>query len=244
MQRIRQLLAVAWVYTVRGWQRFWPWYKGAGRNLQIGIGCGALIAVCVVCGGLSAASQAGKGSTSTNAALADQIQPTATTSKPAATNTPSGPRPISGALLGAKVSDFTAKFGSPIDTANELRSYQTTIQGQAAFIRTMLVAPGDSSRVRFIDVNSGQNGAYWTDATAEAIAKTLAPADAIFVKDLEVADFGTEHVYKSADLAATFPTSSFTDQTTDAAVDPGTFYISCGNQNESQGGCSLQLGDD
>ena len=59
---------------------------------------------------------------------------------------------------------------------------------------------------------------------------------------MQVPDFGLEHVYTSTLLAASFPASAFTDASTGNTVPAGTFYYSCGNQTEPNGGCSLQLG--
>lgn len=225
------------------WQQWWPRYRAASRRVQVIIAVVVLVLVCGVCGGLGSALGGGNSASPTPTAVA-HVPPTATTApRPTATHTPSGPRPIAGALLGGKAQDFTAKFGDPVKTANQVRDYQATIAGQDTFVRAMLVAPGDGSRVHFVDVSPNDSTTQWNDATGEAVARTFLPPDAKYVKDVNVPDFGLEHVYQSADLAATFPASSFTDANTGNAVPPGTFYISCGNQDELQGGCSLNLGE-
>jgi hypothetical protein len=35
--------------VVPRWQRFWPWYRTASRRTQVGIGCGSLLALAIVC---------------------------------------------------------------------------------------------------------------------------------------------------------------------------------------------------
>jgi len=69
------------------------------------------------------------------------------------------------------------------------------------------------------------------------------PADAVYVKDMTVADFGTEHVYTSQLLAQSFPANDFTDLQSGNQVTPGTFYLACGDQTDGNGKCSLQLGE-
>jgi hypothetical protein len=39
-----------------------------------------------------------------------------------------------------------------------------------------------------------------------------------------------------------FPASVFINNGTNARVTPGTFYYSCGNQGEPEGGCAMNLG--
>lgn len=221
MQQVRELSS-----------RMWTRYKGMSRRAQIIL---AAVVVLVVCGGLGSALGSGK---------SPKVSPTATVGhvKLTSTATPSGPQPVTGARLGGSNSAFAAKFGSPTQTGNEVRDYTATINGQSVFIRAMLLQPGDTSRVRFIDVKPADSGATWDLPTAEAIAKTFLPQDATYLKDLQVQDFGTENLYMSKDLATTFPSADFSDASTNALVTPGTFYISCGNTNESNGGCSLQLG--
>lgn len=56
------------------------WFKAASRPLQIGIGCGALLTVCVVCGGIAAAigSASGGGSSSAQTSATATPAPKAT----------------------------------------------------------------------------------------------------------------------------------------------------------------------
>src|SRR5262249_11792157 len=86
------------------------------------------------------------------------------------------------------------------------------------------------------------SGNQWDSATGKALAELFLPHDAVFQRDLQVPNFGTEHVYASADLALSFPASDFLDSQTGKSVPPGTFYYSCGNQREPAGGCTLTLG--
>lgn len=244
----------------RLWGRFRAWYAQAGRGMQIGVAVGALVVICVCCSvGVSALGKGGAGSTPTTGLAAHQTTATAskaTATKPAtkvATATATKePQPtataVSGvttATLGGTEKAFISAYGPYAALPNsttEYRDHRATIQGEDTAITVALTSNDDNMRVRYIKIQPGDSSSTWSNAQAQTIAKTFLPADAVYVKDKTVADFGTEHIYSSQLLAQSFPASAFTDADGNA-VPAGTFYLACGDQVDGQGKCSLQLGE-
>ena len=149
------------------------------------------------------------------------------------------------ATLGGTEAAFTAKYGQPTFSNNQIRHYQTTLDGVGVLIVVELSTDGKGSpRAYFLHIVSPDSQVTWDANTAETIAKLFLPSDAQFTQSLTVPGFGVEQVYTSALLAASFPASDFTDATTNAIVAAGTFYYACGDTNEDQGGCTLTWGDD
>lgn len=178
----------------------------------------------------------------------EQPQATATL-KPQPTATPSGPQPVTGALLGGPINDFTQAFGSPTSTVPGATQYQTDVRGIPVFLAAATTDRKDTttnSRVDQVVVRPPLNsGVTWTAAQGEAIAKTFMPPDAKYVKDATVTvpeGAILEHVYISARLAASFPADRFYDVTSLNPVAPGTFHYQCGGPYERDGSCLLQLG--
>lgn len=240
----------------RLWGQFRAWYAQAGRGMQIGVAVGALVVICVCCSvGIGALGKGGASSTPTTGIAANQT--TATASKATATKTATvtatkAPQPtataVSGvttATLGGTEKAFIAAYGPYAALPNsttDFRDHRATIKGQDTAITVTLTSNDDNMRVRFIKIQPGDNSSTWSNAQAQTIAKTFLPADAVYVKDKTVADFGTEHLYTSKLLAQSFPASAFMDQNGNA-VPAGTFYLACGDQVDGQGKCSMQLGE-
>jgi hypothetical protein len=235
------------------WQRFTTWVGADTSAVRVGLGIGALLVVCGLCSvGLAVANGGGGKPTRANTVPTATSRPTALTATPqptakptaTATATPSGPQPITAATLGGRESDFTAKYGDPVNPAGTVRTYPpATIQGASVRISINTSATGSPDRARYLLLVPSDSGTTWDGTTANTIAKTFLPSDATYVKDMQVADFGLEHIYHSADLAASLPADLFIDAATNQPVPPGTFYLSCGNQVDPQGGCSLQVGE-
>jgi hypothetical protein len=206
--------------------------------------CVVLVTLALVsCG---AASTGSSGARATN--TSGQAQATAT---PPTTTAPSTPQPVTGTVLGGPVATYEAIFGPPDSTSNTTSTYyisaRVTVSGVSNKYAVLVTVRGDAGtggkRAGFLHLTPLGGSNQWDSATGEAIAKVFLPRDAIFQHDLQhVPNFGTEHVYQSADLALSFPSSAFADLQTGKAVSPGTFYYSCGNQNEPAGGCTLALG--
>jgi len=170
-----------------------------------------------------------------------------TTPQPAATPTiaPTGPAKVNGPFLGGTESNFQAAFGAPILNASQSRryqKYQTTIADTHVVV---IATPGpgtDGDRIRFLRIAPADEGVTWNAATGEAMAKGFLPPDSKYQKDKQTQAVGTEHVYLSQLLGASFPPSVFVDLDTDAALTPGTFDYYCGGDVNADGGCVLLLG--
>jgi hypothetical protein len=188
----------------------------------------ALMFVCLVCSACGAESSASSG-------------PTAT-AQPTMTNTPSGPPKVNGPYLGGTESNFQAAFGAPTLNASQSRHYETTINGTHVLIVALLGAGGVTDRMRFLRIAPDDQGVTWNASTGEAMVKQFLPPDSKYQKDKKSQNVGTEHVYLSQLLAASFPASVFTDIDTDAPLPPGTFDYYCGGDVNADGGCALLLG--
>lgn len=235
----------------RLWRQFNSWYRGTGRGAQIGVAVGALVVVCGCCAVSvnalgSGGGKGGANSSPTTGLTTHQATATNSETKTTATHTTAPTATtISGvttATLGGTQIMFITAFGPSNNSAGERRDHRMTIQGQDVEIQVALVSADDSSRVRYIRIAPADATTSWSNSQAEAIAKTFLPSDAVYEKDLTVADFGVEHVYTSKLLAASFAASAFQDENGNA-VAPGTFYMACGDQTDGSGVCSMQLGE-
>ncbi len=189
----------------------------------------ALTFACLVCSACGAATSATSKSNS----------PTA---QATITNTPSGPAKVNGPYLGGTESNFQAAFGAPTLNASQSRHYETTISGTHVLIVALLGAGGVTDRMRFLRIAPADQGATWAAATGVAMVKQFLPPDSRYEKDKKSQDVGTEHVYVSQLLGASFPAGDFTDLDTDAPLPPGTFDYYCGGDVNADGGCALLLG--
>jgi hypothetical protein len=188
----------------------------------------ALIFVCFVC---SACGGAGTTTTSNS--------PTA---QATITNTPSGPAKVNGPYLGGTESNFQAAFGAPTLNASQSRHYDATISGTHILVAALVGAGGVTDRMRFLRITPADQGVTWPAGTGETLVKQFMPPDAKYQRDKKSPDVGTEHVYLSQLLGASFPASAFTDADTGAALAPGTFDYYCGGDVNADGGCALLLG--
>lgn len=181
----------------------------------------AVVVVIVACAALS--NLIGGGSSSATPSTTPQTHVTQTPAKPA--------------VLGATENDFIVTYSAPTQRASESRIHKATIEGTSITISLTLDAANDGGHVHFIKIT----GTGANKATMEGIAKHFLPTDAKYQKDMQVADFGTEHVYSSASLAKTFPADMFQDSNGNN-ITPGTFYVACGDQVDGPNACSLNLG--
>jgi hypothetical protein len=188
----------------------------------------ALIFACLVCSACGAETSASNG-------------PTAT-AQPTMTNTPSGPAKVNGPYLGGTESNFQAAFGAPTLNASQTRHYDATLDGTQVLVIAQVGAGGVTDRMRFLRIAPADQGVTWPAGTGESLVKKFLPPDAKYQKDKQSPDVGTEHVYLSQLLAASFPASVFTDIDTDAPLTPGTFDYYCGGDVNADGGCALLLG--
>jgi len=196
----------------------------------------ALTFACLVCSACSAATTASNG-------------PTAT-AQPTMTNTPSGPAKVNGPYLGGTESNFEAAFGAPILNTSQTRiyqKYQTTIADTHVVVIATPEPATDGNRILFLRIAPADQGASadqgaWNAATGETMVKRFLPPDSTYQKDKQNQAVGTEHVYLSQLLGASFPASVFTDIDTEAPLPPGTFDYYCGGDVNADGGCALLLG--
>lgn len=159
-----------------------------------------------------------------------------------ATATPRGPHLISGATIGGTQAAFTARYGSP-DVQYGIPAYTTTIGPAAVEIRLSdLTAASDGQpRVDLFTI-ADPDGNAWTTATSAAVVAQFFPPDARHVRDDQTPDVGTLHVEQSADLAATFPASAFTNTGQGGGLEPpGTFSYTCDAPGDI--GCTVSLGE-
>jgi hypothetical protein len=109
-------------------------------------------------------------------------------------------------------------------------------------IALVVGAGGVTDRMRFLRIAPADQGVTWSAGTGETLVKGFMPPDSKYQKDKKTQDVGTEHVYLSQLLAASFPASVFTDIDTSAPLTPGTFDYYCGGDINADGGCALNLG--
>ena len=166
-----------------------------------------------------------------------------TTPQPAATPTiATEPAKVNGPYLGGTETNFQSSFGAPTLSASQSRHYDATIAGTHVLVIATLGPGTDGDRVRFLRIAPADQGAKWDVVIGDAMAKRFLPPDSTYQKDKQSQAVGTEHVYLSQLLGASFPASDFADIDTDAALPPGTFDYYCGGVNNTDGGCILLLG--
>jgi hypothetical protein len=117
----------------------------------------------------------------------------------------------------------------------------------------MTTPEGDQIVLCFCDMQPGKDGQQ-RDArvgiapqpgvtlTAQALATLLPqylPPDAKHLRDFTDPQIGLIHLYSSADLAATFPASAFSNQ----GGAPGTFIVACNQPGAPGPGCDVLIGD-
>ncbi len=166
------------------------------------------------------------------------IFPTATATIAA---TPAGSHIITGAVFGGTQDAFTAAYGDPQMTGPTAH-YSFTLpdgsQGAACFCGTKTGLDGQQ-HLDFIHV--GPDVAQtWSQSQLTTAAKLFMPTDAIYQRTINDPQVGPILVYKSADLAKTFPASEFTDSVSGATLPPGTFSVACSIPGNTD--CSIVTG--
>ena len=250
MERAKALIEQGRAWLESASQRIQPslirlqtWFQGLSRNGKIGVGCGTLIVACVVCSVGAAALGAGGSATTAHGSTAT-LGPTATPqplSTLTATATPHFA--FDTAVLGASETIFLRFYQTSGSLAGTVRDYTATISSQHVLIIGSFAISPDSHLFGYIGLRPQSTNQTWDQTTADKVAQAFIPSDAKFVQDMQAPDLGLEHIYVSADLALVFPASVFTNAQNGQPVPPGTFYVSCHNQVDPRGGCSLQLGE-
>ena len=217
-----------------------------GIAATIGLAVVALICVSVL------AYAGAKGHASVNPKLSHASPPTATIHSTESSTVQPGTQAIFAPVLGGTVSNFTQQFGLPEDPANnEAGSWQQiTLAGQPVSLMVSTAPPQDSQdgelHVMNVIMETTPN-VTWSSTTQQQIMAVFLPSDAKFGRQISTG-VGSERIYTSAQLAATFRASLFTDQTNSETVAPGTFDEQCflgGNSVQAGGAantCELTLG--
>jgi hypothetical protein len=175
-----------------------------------------------------------------------------TRSTDSGTSRAGGTQPIFAPVLGGTVNDFTLQFGAPTDPANDEAGVwqHVTVAGQSVTLLVSTALPQDSQdgdpHIMNLTLETTPS-ATWSSSTQQQIMAAFLPSDAKFVNQVS-ASSGNESVYVSAQLAATFKASLFTNQTDSKTVAPGTFDEQCylGGDSVKAGGpantCSITVG--
>lgn len=161
---------------------------------------------------------------------ANQTQPTA-----AATASTTTRALIRSATLGGTEGDFdTAPTLTP-DPAGATWSYTAQIAGVSVLVQPVPSNPAQATdgQARALIINltpppDQQGMVNWTPAQAAQIAAVFLPTDATPVRIVSPdANGHTDHILHSAQLAASFVASAFTNDAGTHTVPPGTLFWSC-----------------
>jgi hypothetical protein len=228
-----------------------PWHQNrTTHQIMATIGCAAL--ALVIIGALWFLGAHGHPSGTTSSQQTHTSAVTGTTSSTGASSSRSGTKPIFTPVLGGTINDFTLQFGTPEDpTNNEAGVWQQiTVAGQSVTLMVSTAPPEDSQdgdpHVMSLTLETAPN-TTWSSSTQQQIMAAFLPSDAKFENQISTAP-GNERVYISAQLAATFKPSLFTNQANSQTVTPGTFDEQCylgGNSVQAGGAantCSLTVG--
>jgi len=229
------------------WQQHWQQFSPAEQIVVVAVS--GLVATALVCGcsyvGLAALftpAQPSSSQLTSSPIVQSTVGPPSATDTPTSppTATPKGPRPLTGATIGGVQDSFTSAFGDPRVQGSASRYSFTTADGRAAIVQIQ-TQNGMDRQPHMAFLTEAPNGSGpWTVNQSQAVARLFMPPDTKHVRDFTDPQLGTIQVYQSADLAATFPAADFTDSGTGAALPPGTFGLSCGDQTA---GCGFVLGD-
>ncbi len=220
------------------WNRFTGWYRLQGRALQIGLGCGALVVVCLICsvgalalgaGGKGAKSNSPTASSTQQVAQRTSATPTATahrstpTPKPTATPTRATPPPTTGSsVLGGPGQAFIARYGPLTNQSNQAQGDLHFREYPGVALDYLIVDEGN-----YFAITPGGAAAYsivvaapssqpWSLTTARQACTSFMPTDAHHVQQVPTTD-GWDDVHVSATLGKTFPASAFQDASQNAA---------------------------
>jgi hypothetical protein len=203
------------------------WSTGARIAAIFGV---VFVSLCLVCGlcavGLAAIGAPTPSSNRANATSAP-AGPTAT-STPRPTATPSGPQPLTDAVLGGVKDSFTRTYGAPSRSWDGGGIYSYTSIGVPVIINVSSNTGLDGSlHVVTVSVTpaSGVYGPGLALQTAHDICSIFLPDDAVHVADATFDDGTHDYVYQSARLATTLPARWFHDPS-NQTVPAGTLHIS------------------
>jgi hypothetical protein len=203
-----------------------------------------IVIACIILpnAGVLGATNSGQTGTGGSAGLPTTAPTVAAFPTVAPTATQSGPQLISTAVLGGTRDAFTAAYGAPTFKGPIPWYTYTASDGSTITFCFCSGLDGKDGQQRLGNMGFGPaDGASLTAQEANRLTPLFFPPDAKYQHDIHDPDAGTIHVYRSADLAASFPASDFTDSNSGAADPPGTFAVACDQPNVSPG-CSLVVG--
>ena len=224
-----------WRYP-RSWWSLSDLPRSTKLRIALTIGCGvlALIVIGVLAlGGASGNASANSGPQSTvpatHATGSGSATP-ATAAVPTGTTGQSGTQAIFAPVLGGTVSDFTQLYGTPEDPSNIQAGVwqQITIAGESVSL-SVSTAPSQESQdselhVMYLQVMS-TSSANWSSSVQQQLMAGFLPSDAKVVH--QTTSSGSEIVYASADLAATFKATLFKNYGGTQSVAAGTLSEQC-----------------
>lgn len=200
------------------------------------IGVVSLILICACCVFVPGALFRSGGSSTVNNQSNAVLTATAT-GTPIPTATPSGPQPLTEAVLGGKIDAFTSKYGDPTRSWDGGGIYSTTINGTPVIINASS-NPGNDGSLHIITVEvtpeSGVYGPGFDLQTAHDTCSKFVPSDAVHTADKTLDDGSTDYVFKSARLALTLPASRFHDPH-NQPVPAGTLHINSAPSDSAPG---------
>jgi hypothetical protein len=163
---------------------------------------------------------------------------------PALTATPTrAVHPVAGARLGGTEEAFAKAFGAPT-VWQGFHYYYTTLKPLGIPITIVIPASSPTGmdghrRVGTLTVGLSPLGA-WSATLAAQLYTPYLPPDAQHVLDFSDPHVGLTHVYRSADLAVTFPAADFRDGNGNT-LPPGTLAVSCDDPAQPYT-CTMTLG--
>lgn len=207
----------------------------------VGVITGGLVLLAIFAGILNVATRGnhvgGAGDTSsstsaqsTNAAFASALDATATANAANATGVPAL-QPVAGAQLGGPITVFDARYGGD-NPPTPIYQWDTIIARQPVRLSVTLSHTGDSLdgqyRAVFIDITTPNgSGAAWSAQQDATLVSAFLPSDAQHVRDIPSSSpLGPEHVFMSAQLAASLVGAIFQDGS-GHALSAGTLSWQC-----------------
>ncbi len=219
----------------------WPWYKRQTGLAKVGLGCGLIVAILLLCT-CSLAAFASRlppvPASPSPQVVATKAQPTATSvplATPTATLVPTAtptPKPRATAIknagpavLGGTVDAFIAKFGPPNDHSSEIMPHFNRCGNSNIDQVILLQNPAGGTSGRIIAVTAQAcTTTSWNMSLAKVICSSYFPADAVYKRTVQVGTTSIDKIYFSATLAHEFTPDSFTDANGNP-VQPGLFDV-------------------
>lgn len=146
------------------------------------------------------------------------------------------------ATLGGTERGFTAVYGAPAQSSGTEATYIIQTRASQLFITIDSdVAKDGTSHIYDIYLTIQFSSGAWHQDAADRLYSSFLPSDATHLKDVRQGD-SPERIFLSANLAATFPASSFVEDDNQKILPPGTFDAYCAPLTAGSGSCTIALG--